>query len=110
MEYRSTSKTKVKKVYWHQQIRNWKTSGLSQKHFCQRELLALSTFSYWKRKIEDTATEKIKFYPLSIPAPTAQTVDSGLQLLIGKKRFVVEIKEDFSSTALKKLISTLEQL
>jgi hypothetical protein len=110
MEFRSTSKTKAKKVYWQQQIHNWKTSGLSQKHFCQREFLALSTFSYWKRKIETLATEKIKFYPLSIPAPITPPADSGLLLFIGKKRYAIEIKEEFSPTALKKLISALEQL
>jgi hypothetical protein len=110
MEFRSASRSKVKKVYWQQQIRNWKASGLSQKQFCRRQSLALSTFSYWKRKIEVSETEAVKFYPLSIAAPTAKFSNSGLLLLIGNKRFAVEIKEEFSSTALKQLISTLEQL
>ncbi len=47
MESRITSRSNVKKAYWQQQIRNWKTSGLSQKQFCRRQSLALSTFSYW---------------------------------------------------------------
>jgi hypothetical protein len=110
MESRTTSRNNVKQVYWQQLIRNWKTSGLSQKQFCQRESLALSTFSYWKRKIETPETEKIKFYPLSVPSPITQQADSGLLLLIGKKRYAIELNEEFSPTALKKLISALEQL
>jgi len=111
MEIRSTpSSRKAKKIYWQQQIGNWRVSGLSQKQFCQRHSLALSTFTYWKRRIKIAKTEAVKFYPLTIPAPTPQPAHSGLQLLIGKKRFVIELKEEFSATALRKLISTLEQL
>lgn len=110
MEPRSTSRSNVKKVYWQQQIRNWKASGFSQKQFCRRQSLALSTFSYWKRRIRIPEIETVKFYPLSIPAPNPQTADSGLRLLVGKTRFAIEIKEEFSPTALKNLILTLEQL
>ena len=110
MEPRSTSRSNVKKVFWQQQIRNWKASGLSQKQFCRRQALALSTFSYWKRRIEIPQAEDIKFYPLSIPAPKPHPADSGLRLLVGNKRFTIEFKEEFSPTALKNLLSTLEQL
>ena len=110
MESQSTTRSELKKVYWQQQIRDWKTSGLSQKQFCRRQSLALSTFSYWKRKVEITEPASVKFYPLSIPATIPQPAGSGLQLLVGKSRFAIEIKEDFSATALKKLLSALEQL
>ena len=110
MESRITSRSNVKKAYWQQQVRNWKTSGLSQKQFCRRQSLALSTFSYWKRRIETPEADKIKFYPLAIPAQISHPTDSGLLLLINQKRFAIEIKEEFSPPALKKLISALEQL
>lgn len=110
MESRTSSRSNVKKVYWQQQIRNWKTSGLSQKQFCRRQSLALSTFSYWKRRIELPEAEITKFYPLSIPPPITPPADTGLLLLVDRKRFAIEIKEVFSPTALKKLITVLEQL
>lgn len=110
MESQTTVQSNLKKVYWQQQIRNWKGSGLSQKQFCRRQSLALSTFSYWKKRIGRPETEKIKFYPLSISPPTKPPADSGLLLRIGHKRFAIELKEEFSPTALKKLISALEQL
>lgn len=110
MESRTTSQHSDKQVYWQQQVRNWKTSGLSQKQFCRRESLALSTFSYWKRRIEIPEAPKIKFYPLSVPPQITQPADSGLLLHICKKRYAIELKEEFSPTALTKLISALEQL
>ena len=110
MELHTTSRRDTKKDYWQQQISNWKTSGLSQKEFCLRQALALSTFSYWKRRIEKPEAEKIKFYPLSIPPSSVPSVDSGLLLFIGKKRFAIEVKEEFSPAVLKKLILALEKI
>jgi hypothetical protein len=110
MESRTTSQDKVKQAYWQQQIRNWKTSGLSQKQFCRRQSLALSTFSYWKRRIEIPEAQKVQFYPLSVPPQITQPADSGLLLHICKRRYAIELKEEFSPTALKKLISALEQI
>lgn len=110
MEPRSTSSTNVKKAYWQQQIHNWENSGLSQKMFCQGQSLALSTFSYWKRKIAISKTETVQFYSLSLPEPIQRPTDSGLLLLVGQKRFGIEVKEDFSPTTLKKLILMLEQI
>lgn len=36
---------------WHAIVSAFNDSGLSQKAFCQREGLALSTFQYWKRRL-----------------------------------------------------------
>ena len=110
MEIHTNSRRDTKKDYWQQQIRNWKASGLSQKQFCRRQALALSTFAYWKRRIEKPAAEKVKFYPLSIPPSSTPPADSGLLVLIGKRRFAIEVKEEFSPTVLKKLILALEQI
>ncbi len=110
MESRTTFQSNSKQVYWQEQIRNWKASGLSQKQFCRRESLALSTFSYWKRRIEIREAQKVKFYPLSVPPPITHPADSGLLLHICQRRYAIEFKEEFSPAALKKLISALEQL
>lgn len=110
MESRTTFQSNSKQVHWQQQIRSWKASGLSQKQFCRRESLALSTFSYWKRRIEIPEAQTVKFYPLSVPPPITHPTDSGLLLHICKRRYAIELKEEFSPTALKKLISALEQL
>ena len=106
------SKHEHKREYWQQQISNWQSSGLSQKHYCQSRSLALATFCYWRRRINNPESRTPIFYPLAIPTSHRHTnsPDAGLRLLVGKKRFQVEIKEDFSPTTLEKLIVTLEQL
>jgi len=110
MEPGSTSRQEAKKSFWQQQIHKWQASGLTQKTFCRNQSLALSTFTYWKRKIGQPEPETVTFYPLAIPASGAQPGDSGLRLHVGEKRFSIEIKNEFSATTLKNLISVLEQL
>jgi len=110
MELRNKSRHEAKRKFWQQHISNWKASGLSQKHYCRSRSLALSTFCYWKSRINKTETTTPKFYPLTIPTSHANSFDAGFLLLIGSKRFQIQIKEDFSPSALKRLIATLEQL
>ena len=104
------SKKNDRAVYWKNQINNWRTSELSQKQFCQRESLAFSTFCYWKRKIERGTNPAVEFYPLTLAPSTAIPESTGLLLLVCQKRFAVEIKENFSLTALTQLVSALEHL
>ena len=55
MGSQSESKTQCKQDYWKEQIQNWKISGLSQKQYCLDHSLALSTFCYWKRRLNKPA-------------------------------------------------------
>jgi len=36
---------------WQQHFSRWESSGLSQRAYCAREGLSLSTFDYWRRQI-----------------------------------------------------------
>lgn len=99
-----------KRDYWQQQIKTWKRSGLSQKQYCRSRSLALSTFCYWKKRLNNLELTSSKFYPLTIPSSLPESNDTGLMLRVGPKQIQVEIREDFSPTALKKLITVLEQL
>jgi hypothetical protein len=40
-----------KRELWQQRIQDWKASGLSQKAWCQREQLPLSSLGYWRRRL-----------------------------------------------------------
>jgi len=102
-----------KQACWQEHIQCWEQSGLSQEAYCKAQALALSTFGYWRRKINHRSKDRPKFYPLAVmPSPEKQTKSpcGGLQLIIGEKRFLIEIGNDFSEQTLKRLISTLEQL
>ena len=112
MQTNKRSQLNSRTAYWKSQIASWKTSGLSQKQFCQREHLALSTFSYWKRKIGGRANSGVEFYPLALTSPSPLTTpkSTGLVLQVCRKRFAIEIEEGFSQAALTRLVSALEKL
>lgn len=42
---------KAKFQQWTKQIKDWETSGLTQRAYCARESLKHSTFDYWRRQI-----------------------------------------------------------
>ena len=100
-------KHEIKRDSWQQQISNWRSSGLSQNEYCRRNAIALSTFCYWKSKINKEETAQPTFFPLTLPASSSE---AGLKLLVGSRQLQILLKEDFSPTALKKLITVLEQL
>ncbi len=110
METRNKRNYETRDEYWQKQIGAWKVSGLSQKQFCLSRSLALSTFCYWKSKINRTKPIAPKFYPLTVPVLASNSPDAGLILLVGSKQFQVQIKKDFSQIALKKLVATLEEI
>jgi len=55
-------------AYWQEHINNWQQSQLSQKQYCERNNLGLSTFQKWKKKLHPSlATTKPK--QKSLPEP-----------------------------------------
>ncbi len=105
------SKSQDQKLeFWKHHIEQCQQSGLSQRHYCQANNLALSTLAYWKRKISKEPEVPIQFYPLVLPDDSGTSPHAGLPLCVKEKRFGIEIAENFSSSTLQKLITTLEQL
>ena len=102
-----------KKAYWQGHIQSWKQSGLSQAIFCKDQSLALSTFAYWRRKIKQEGKDRPRFFPLAlVPSPESRNKCQAhrLRLILGDKRFLLEIDDDFSEQTLKRLVVALEQL
>lgn len=102
-----------KRTYWQGHIEAWVRSGLSQAHFCKARSLALSTFQYWRKKIGHSNPARPRFYPLAVmPSCGARNEVSPdvLRVVLGSRRFVLEIGDDFSEEVLKKVIIALEQL
>ena len=102
-----------KQKFWRQHIQNCQHSQLNQKEYCSQNGLALSTFLYWKKKLDTRETKTPRFYPLtvqSLPSPASKKANSGLSLEMCNSKFRIELAEDFSAGCLKKLILTLEQL
>ena len=99
--------------FWQQHFEDYERSCLTQKQYCQKHGLALSTFSYWKKKLTQKDKKSPQFYPLmvrQVSSPQSQTPSSGLSLTFGKNKFRIELEESFSAGCLKKVILALEQL
>ena len=104
----------AKRQYWQEHIEFWKRSGLSQAEYCRLNSLRLKNFWYWKKRYARETSEQLHFFPLAlVPTKTVKAIKSApasLQLTLQEQRFRIEIGENFSPSALKGLIMTLEQL
>ncbi len=110
MKPNKKSTRKFRRAYWQDHISSWQHSGQSQRWYCQDNELALSTFSYWKRKLGKTQ-QPTRFYPLTIQPDTITLKEnqrSGLRLSLSDNRYQIELDSDFSSATLKKLLLILE--
>lgn len=102
-----------KSSYWQKHINCWRHSGLSQAQYCQKNMLALSTFTYWKKKLSQSTKAPPRFYPLTIqgsPQSENEGTESGLRLVLGTHRFAIEVSKDFSATTLVRLVKTLDNI
>jgi hypothetical protein len=49
-----TENDKMKLQHWTQQIKDWESSRITQRAYCEREGLKYGTFDYWRRQICST--------------------------------------------------------
>jgi hypothetical protein len=63
----------TKQAYWKKRVGQWERSGQSQRGFCAKRGLALSTFQWWRAKLRRAeAQASATFVPLTLSAaPTA---------------------------------------
>jgi len=67
----------TKRAYWGQRIREWERSGQSQKVFCAKHGLVLSTFQWWcaQRKRRKAAKTVTPFLPIAMHAASVVEVE-----------------------------------
>ena len=98
---------------WRGLMQAWRRSGYSQSEFCRRQGVPLSTFNYWKRRLEraDTvagmAATTSGFVPVRVldqPAPGAvQRVE--VRLRNGRR---LRCRADLPAEVLQRLLVALE--
>jgi len=102
-----------KKKFWQTHIEECGECGLSQIEYCQTHKIPLSTFGYWKRKLNQGVNTKPVFYPIAISSDHARYDNentNGFILHLKNGRFSLEIENGFSASTLSRVVSTLEQL
>lgn len=111
MASEQTRTARSKTSYWQGHINGWRDSGLSQARYCRQHMLALSTFSYWKKKLSDGPKNSPHFYPLTVPTKNEvkeENRESGLRLVVCLGRFEIGVAKDFSPTTLMQLVNILD--
>ncbi len=63
----------AKRAGWVKQIRDWERSGQTQRAFCAKRGLALSSFQWWRGRLDRDARERLTapFVPLALRAERA---------------------------------------
>ncbi len=101
-----------KAIFWQQHIDSCSRSLMNQKQYCQKHSLAVATFSYWKKKLRNQKTpDHPRFYPLTVQKPQIDKASqpAGLSIHVTGRELRVELADNFSTPALKKLLDVLRQ-
>lgn len=94
---------------WNRHIEGWQSSGLSQRAYCEREAIALSSLRWWlrKRRAADRA-DPMSFVPVEVgAAPGACEGPIEVVLLSGRR---LRLAPPRSETELARLVRLLEVL
>ena len=75
--------TQTKRSLWQERIASWQRSGLSQKIWCEREQVPVSSLGYWIKKLRgavapNKATEIVpRFIPVTLTTSSSVTIQIG---------------------------------
>jgi len=101
---------KDRRRQFEEHIRRWRSSGLTQAEYCRRNKLKWSTFHYWRKRLETSATAvTLVQVPFGLNGDGSGPSGQGLTLVLGG-RYKVEIGDNFNATTLARLVDTLGQL
>jgi len=105
-----------KAAYWSEHLKAWQRSGLSQGAYCRRHGLSRSSLSYWRKRLGVTndweAAPFVSIVPVPLPASAQadMAITSEPMLVHVGHAFRIEIRGDFATPVLEKLVRTLTRL
>jgi len=100
-----------KRRYWQDHIERWRSSGMTQKDYCQKNGLKWSTFHYWRRRLQELSAP-VSLVQVAVGPGQSSRVGCdwpGLVLLVGD-RYKVRVGDEFNPGTLARLVQTLGQL
>jgi hypothetical protein len=101
---RRTETAPDKAEYWHAHVDAWQRSGGSQRDYCDKRGLALSTFSLWRRRLAITpATMEIVPIHRAILSSSPAVV-----IVLAGGRYRVEIGDCVRTETLRITLDVLE--
>jgi hypothetical protein len=95
--------------FWAEHIEIWKSSGLSQRAYCAREGIAVSTLQWWCRRLRENGhVDTPRFVPVAIRAiPDVRDEPIEVVLLSGRRLRLAAPRDE---TELARLVRLLEVL
>lgn len=104
-----------KERFWRRIMRQWRSSGLTIRDFCDQHQLNEPSFYYWRRTLAQRDAETARFVPVHVVPdenlpPTDSTNESGqgLELLLGSGH-LLRIGPGFDGPTLQRLLALLQE-
>jgi hypothetical protein len=99
--------------HWREHVKSWEKLDISQAEYCRRHELNPVSFSYWKRKLQNTSNSESKFIKLDQKLFNKKVENSTHKSnftyrLIIPGGYIIEIGQNFNPNSLKVLIRTLQ--
>ena len=106
LETGTTESVDSKRVLWQQRITAWQASGLSQKAWCEREQIPLSSLGYWRKRLRnDESGSDESASPRFIPVSLTESA-SPVTIRMGGS-MTIEISAGIDRGLLRDLLSVL---
>lgn len=101
---RPTACNKVE--FWHGHIKDWQSSGLSQRDYCRVHQVPLSTFTLWRRRLlaADAKRPSVEIVPVR---EVSRLNVVPVVVWVGG-RYRVEIADGFRADTLREVLNALE--
>jgi len=97
--------SKEKQEFWKSHLKNWKSSGVSQRKYCEENGINTNTFGYWIQKLKQVNKRDSSFICLNLRHDNNATFEVTI-----KNKYKIKLNNNYSSESLKKLIQTLESV
>lgn len=96
---------------WRGRVEGWRQSGLSQRAFCEKNQLALSTFQLWLRRLKmrtSLVSACVEIVPVFPRIQPARPPSPPIVVVMGGGQFRVEVADGFQRETLQEVVRALE--
>ena len=100
--------------YWRERVESWRSSGLTQKEYCEREGISRERLGTWKRRLDREAqTPPQRGSLVAVPpgiVSSALSAGRGMLGLVIRDQYRIEIPETFSPLTLEAVLQVLNRV
>ncbi len=100
---------KTRQEFWKQHIATWNNSSLTQVQYCKKQRLKVSTFRYWKSRLNRSSLSRPLLPVTIVPdiPPVVESISSGISLSV-KDQINIQLDLGFNRETLLTVLDLLE--